>query len=46
MACDIAIAARSAKFIQSFAAIGLVPDTGGSWHLPAISARRGRWGWR
>jgi 2-(1,2-epoxy-1,2-dihydrophenyl)acetyl-CoA isomerase len=33
MACDIAIAARSAKFIQSFAAIGLVPDTGGSWHL-------------
>jgi len=33
MACDIAVAARSAKFIQSFAAIGLVPDTGGSWHL-------------
>lgn len=33
MACDIVIAARSAKFIQSFAAIGLVPDTGGSWHL-------------
>jgi 2-(1,2-epoxy-1,2-dihydrophenyl)acetyl-CoA isomerase len=33
MACDIAVAARSARFIQSFAAIGLVPDTGGSWHL-------------
>jgi 2-(1,2-epoxy-1,2-dihydrophenyl)acetyl-CoA isomerase len=33
MACDIAIAAKSARFIQSFAAIGLVPDTGGSWHL-------------
>ncbi|HET7708107.1 MAG TPA: 2-(1,2-epoxy-1,2-dihydrophenyl)acetyl-CoA isomerase PaaG [Sphingomicrobium sp.] len=33
LACDIAIAGRSAKFIQSFAAIGLVPDTGGSWHL-------------
>ena len=33
MACDLAIAAKSAKFIQSFAAIGLVPDTGGSWHL-------------
>ena len=33
MACDIAIAGRSAKFIQSFAALGLVPDTGGSWHL-------------
>ena len=33
MTCDIVIAAKSAKFIQSFAAIGLVPDTGGSWHL-------------
>ena len=33
MACDIAIAATSAKFIQSFSALGLVPDTGGSWHL-------------
>jgi len=33
MACDLVVAARSAKFIQSFAAIGLVPDTGGSWHL-------------
>ena len=33
MACDIAVAARSAKFIQSFSALGLVPDTGGSWHL-------------
>src|SRR5689334_18937911 len=33
MACDVVIAARSAKFIQSFAALGLVPDTGGSWHL-------------
>jgi 2-(1,2-epoxy-1,2-dihydrophenyl)acetyl-CoA isomerase len=33
MACDLVIAGRSARFIQSFAAIGLVPDTGGSWHL-------------
>ena len=33
MGCDIVIAAKSAKFIQSFGAIGLVPDTGGSWHL-------------
>jgi 2-(1,2-epoxy-1,2-dihydrophenyl)acetyl-CoA isomerase len=33
MACDLVIAGRSAKFIQSFAALGLVPDTGGSWHL-------------
>lgn len=33
MACDLALAARSARFIQSFSALGLVPDTGGSWHL-------------
>jgi 2-(1,2-epoxy-1,2-dihydrophenyl)acetyl-CoA isomerase len=34
LACDIVFAARSAKFIQSFASIGLIPDTGGTWHLP------------
>ena len=34
LACDIVIAARSAKFIQSFAAIGLIPDSGGTWVLP------------
>ena len=33
LACDLVIAAKSAKFLQSFAAIGLGPDTGGSWHL-------------
>ena len=33
LACDLVVAARSARFIQSFSAIGLVPDTGGSWHL-------------
>jgi 2-(1,2-epoxy-1,2-dihydrophenyl)acetyl-CoA isomerase len=30
---DIVIAARSAKFIQSFVKIGLLPDTGSSWTL-------------
>ena len=34
LACDIVVAARSASFIQSFAKLGLVPDTGGSWILP------------
>ena len=34
LACDIVVAARSAKFIQSFSAIGLIPDSGGTWHLP------------
>src|ERR671912_1382361 len=36
LACDIVIAARSAKFIQSFATIGLIPDSGGTWVLPRL----------
>lgn len=36
LACDIIIAAKSAKFIQSFSALGLIPDSGGSWHLPRL----------
>lgn len=36
LACDIVLAARSAKFIQAFAKIGLVPDAGGSWSLARI----------
>jgi 2-(1,2-epoxy-1,2-dihydrophenyl)acetyl-CoA isomerase len=36
LACDLVIAAKSAKFIQSFSALGLVPDSGGSWHLPRL----------
>jgi 2-(1,2-epoxy-1,2-dihydrophenyl)acetyl-CoA isomerase len=36
LACDMVVAARSAKFIQSFAAIGLIPDSGGSWALPRL----------
>lgn len=34
--CDIVMAARSAKFIQAFAKIGLIPDSGGTWHLPRL----------
>lgn len=36
LACDMVLAGESAKFIQSFAKVGLVPDTGGSWHLPRL----------
>ena len=36
LACDIVLAADSAKFIQSFCNIGLVPDSGGSWILPRL----------
>ncbi len=34
LACDIVIAARSAKFVQAFAKIGLTIDCGGSHFLP------------
>jgi 2-(1,2-epoxy-1,2-dihydrophenyl)acetyl-CoA isomerase len=36
LACDIVIAARSASFIESFAKLGLIPDSGGTWHLPRL----------
>src|SRR5262245_31359586 len=39
LACDIVIAARSAKFIQSFANIGLIPDSGGTWTLPRLAGQ-------
>lgn len=34
LAGDIVIAARSARFIQSFSRIGLIPDSGGTYFLP------------
>jgi 2-(1,2-epoxy-1,2-dihydrophenyl)acetyl-CoA isomerase len=36
LACDIVVAAKSTKFIQSFSAIGLIPDSGGTWALPRL----------
>lgn len=36
LACDIVLAGRSARFIQAFARIGLVPDAGGSFTLARI----------
>ena len=39
LACDIVIAARSAKFIQAFAKLGLVPDSGATWFLPRLVGR-------
>jgi 2-(1,2-epoxy-1,2-dihydrophenyl)acetyl-CoA isomerase len=37
LACDIVIAARSASFVQAFAKLGLVPDSGGTWFLPRLA---------
>ena len=37
LACDIVLAGESARFIQSFVKIGLVPDAGGTWTLPRLA---------
>ena len=36
LACDMVLASDKAKFIQSFSKVGLIPDTGGSFHLPRL----------
>ncbi len=43
LACDIVLAARSARFLQAFVNIGLVPDSGASFFLTrAIGEARAR----
>jgi 2-(1,2-epoxy-1,2-dihydrophenyl)acetyl-CoA isomerase len=37
LACDIVLAARSAKFIQPFCRLGLIPDGGGTFLLPRLA---------
>ena len=36
LACDIVFAANDATFIQSFAKIGVIPDSGGTFLLPRL----------
>ena len=36
LACDIVLAARSARFDQAFVRISLMPDLGGTWFLPHL----------
>ncbi len=36
LACDIVIARESAYFLQAFSHIGLIPDSGGTFHLPRL----------
>ncbi len=40
LACDIVVATESAKFIQAFSAIGLIPDSGGTYFLPRLVGRQ------
>jgi len=40
LVCDVTFASSSAKFIQSFVNIGLVPDTGGSYFLPRLIGKQ------
>jgi len=36
LACDIVVAKESAYFLQAFSHIGLIPDSGGTYHLPRL----------
>ena len=36
LACDIVLAGKSASFVEVFCKLGLIPDTGGTWHLPRL----------
>ena len=36
LASDVAIAGKSASFLQAFARIGLLPDGGSTWFLPRV----------
>jgi 2-(1,2-epoxy-1,2-dihydrophenyl)acetyl-CoA isomerase len=36
LACDVVLAADTASFVQAFAKIGLIPDTGGTFFLPRL----------
>lgn len=45
LACDMVIAADSAKFLQAFIKIGLVPDAGGTWTIPRLIGRNRAMRW-
>ena len=40
ISCDVTFAANSAKFIQSFINIGLIPDSGGTYNLPRLIGKQ------
>jgi enoyl-CoA hydratase/carnithine racemase len=40
LACDLIVAAEDAKFVMSYARVGLTPDGGGSWFLTQALPRQ------
>jgi enoyl-CoA hydratase/carnithine racemase len=40
LACDLIVAAEDAKFVMSYARVGLTPDGGGSWFLEQLLPRQ------
>jgi 2-(1,2-epoxy-1,2-dihydrophenyl)acetyl-CoA isomerase len=36
LACDIVVAKKTSYFLQAFSHIGLIPDSGGTYHLPRL----------
>lgn len=40
LACDLIVAAEDAKFVMSYARVGLTPDGGGSWFLAQVLPRQ------
>ena len=40
LACDLIVAADDAKFVMSYARVGLTPDGGGSWFLAQALPRQ------
>ena len=39
LCCDLVIAAESARFVQSFSQLGLIPDTGATYWMPRLVGR-------
>jgi 2-(1,2-epoxy-1,2-dihydrophenyl)acetyl-CoA isomerase len=40
LACDLTVASSSSVFLQAFINIGLIPDSGGTWLLPALAGQQ------
>jgi 2-(1,2-epoxy-1,2-dihydrophenyl)acetyl-CoA isomerase len=45
LACDVVIAVESARFVQAFEKIGLLPDAGATWFLPRLIGQGRAMGW-